>query len=107
MKKQFLYNLCNGTSTYISYLPFPNVSVMLAVAGIRLRRWLAPVLRLMYQTQTPYKIVMDSKIPLPPSKLGRIFAINHRQADDIVIGVNAVGQSGYICLLYTSDAADE
>lgn len=96
MKKQFLYNLRNGTSTCFSYLQSPRVSDTLSVAGIRLRRWLAPVLRLVYRTQTPYKIVMDSKIPLPPNRLGRIFAINHRQGDDIVIGANAVGRSGYI-----------
>ncbi|MGM9589226.1 MAG: lysophospholipid acyltransferase family protein [Faecousia sp.] len=40
--------------------------------------------------------MIDSREKLPKSKLGRVFAINHRQADDIVIGANAVGQSGYV-----------
>ncbi|MGN0426303.1 MAG: lysophospholipid acyltransferase family protein [Agathobacter sp.] len=50
----------------------------------------------MYRTQTDYKIVIEKRERLEKSKKGRIFALNHRQADDIVIGANAVNQSAYI-----------
>lgn len=90
------YDLRHGSSSCVAYLQKPEVSATLSVMGIRLRRLIAPLLRLAYRTQTPYRIVVDGRVPLPHARLGRIFAINHRQGDDIVIGANAVAKSAYI-----------
>lgn len=91
-----LSDIKNRTSHSIRFLLNEEVNPTLSVAGIHLRKLLAPLLRLVYATQTDYKIVIDSRVLLPRTKKGRIFAINHRQADDIVIGANAVGRSAYI-----------
>lgn len=91
-----LSDLKNGTSHSVSFLCNEDVQATLSRKGIAVRRFFAPLLRLVYATQTKYKIVIDSREPLNLSRKGRIFAINHRQADDIVIGANVVNRSGYI-----------
>lgn len=91
-----LTDLIHGTSHCVSYLQELNIARTLSARGIRNRKIFAPLLRLVYATQTKYRIIIDSRVRLPKSSKGRIFVINHRQADDIVIGANAVGQSGYI-----------
>lgn len=91
-----LSDLLHGTSHSVSYLQELSIERTLSIHGIRIRKLFAPLLRLAYATQTDYRIIIDSREKLPKSKLGRIYAINHRQADDIVIGANAVAQSGYI-----------
>lgn len=91
-----LSDLLHGTSHSVSYLQELSIERTLSVREIRIRKLFAPLLRLVYAMQTDYRIIIDSREKLPKSKLGRIFAINHRQADDIVIGANAVAQSGYI-----------
>lgn len=91
-----LSDLLHGTSHSVSNLQDLSIEKTLSVCGIHIRKLFAPLLRLVYATQTDYRIIIDSREKLPKSKLGRIFAINHRQADDIVIGANAVAQSGYI-----------
>lgn len=93
---KLIFDLFHGTSHCVSYLQSLSVDDTLSVAGIHIRRVFAPALRLIYKTQTNYEIVIDSREKLSKSKLGRIYAINHRQADDIVIGANAVGKSGYV-----------
>lgn len=92
----FLSDLIHGTSHCVSYLQELNIDRTLSARGIRIRKIFAPLLRLVYATQTKYKIIIDFRVKLPKSGKGRIFIINHRQADDIVIGANAVGKSGYI-----------
>ena len=91
-----LSDLLQGTSHSVSYLRELSIERTLSIHGIRIRRLFAPLFRLVYATQTDYRIIIDSREKLPKSKLGRIFALNHRQAVDIVIGANAVAQSGYI-----------
>ena len=94
--RPLISDFLHGTSHCVSYLQGFDAKHTLSVRGIRIRKIFAPLLRLVYATQTKYKIIIDSRVKLPKSSKGRIFVINHRQADDIVIGANAVGQSGYI-----------
>ena len=89
-------DIAKGRSHCVSYLQKLDIEHTLSVRGIRTRKIFAPLLRLIYATQTKYRIIIDSRVELPRSGKGRIFVINHRQADDIVIGANAVAQSGYI-----------
>lgn len=86
----------HGTSHSVAFLCHDEIEKTISKNGIAVRKLFAPLLRLIYATQTNYKIVVDSRTPLRPTKKGKIFAINHRQADDIVIGANIVNKSGYI-----------
>ena len=99
-KKNVFANLIsdirNGSSHSVDFLLKEDVQDCLSVSGIRVRKFFAPLLRLVYRTQTPYKIRIDHREPLTYTKKGRIFAINHRQGDDIVTGANVAGQSAYI-----------
>lgn len=99
-KKNVFTNLIsdirNGSSHSVDFLLKEGVQDCLSVSGIRVRKLFAPLLRLVYRTQTPYKIRIDHREPLTYTKKGRIFAINHRQGDDIVTGANDAGQSAYI-----------
>ena len=99
-KKTILANLIpdirNGSSHSVDFLLKEDVQDCLSVSGIRVRKLFAPLLRLVYRTQTPYKIRIDHREPLAYTKKGRIFAINHRQGDDIVTGANVVNKSAYI-----------
>lgn len=91
-----LSDLIHCTSHCVSHLQEFDIHCTLSARGIHIRKVFAPLLRFVYATQTKYKIIIDSRVKLPQSSKGRIFVINHRQADDIVIGANAVAQSGYI-----------
>ncbi len=99
-KKNVLANLIsdirNGSSHSVDFLLKEDVQDCLSVSGIRVRKFFAPLLRLVYRTQTAYMIKIDHREPLSCSKKGRIFAINHRQGDDIVAGANVVNKSAYI-----------
>ena len=89
-------DILNGSSHSVDFLLKEDVADCLSVRGIRVRKFFAPLLRLVYRTQTPYKIKVDYRETLVNGKKGRIFAINHRQGDDIVIGANVVNKSAYI-----------
>lgn len=91
-----LKDLLNGTSHSVDFLLEKDVSKTISKCGIRIRKVFAFIMRAIYLTQTDYKLVIDKIEPLKKTKKGRIFAINHRQADDIVLGANAVGKSAYI-----------
>lgn len=86
----------NGTSHSVDYLLENDVNKTLSKHGIRIRKIFAPLVRLIYKTQTEYKLVKEANVKTKTTKKGKIFAINHRQADDIVLGANAVSESGYI-----------
>lgn len=86
----------NGSSHSVDFLLKEGVQDCLTITGICVRKIFAPLLRLVYRTQTAYKIKIVHREILRNSRTGRIFALNHRQADDIVIGANAVNQSAYI-----------
>jgi len=94
--QKIMFDLKNRSSYSVDFLLNENVSDCLSAAGIRMRKPFAPMLRLLYRTQTTYRIKFDWRAPLPRSRKGRIFAINHRQGDDIVIGANVVGKSACI-----------
>lgn len=85
----------NKTSHSISYLLSHRVEDCLSVSGIWCRRLISPILRKAYKNHIRHEIVIDSRTPLPESKKGRIFAVNHRQKDDIIIAMNVADVSAY------------
>lgn len=89
-------DLLNRTSHSVSFLLDNSVSKTISKKGIFFRKIFAGLLRAIYLTQTDYKLVLHKREKLTRTKKGKIFAINHRQADDIVLGANAVGESAYI-----------
>lgn len=95
-KKELLIDLKNdiknGTSHSVSYLLSNDVNDTLSEHGIKIRKIFSPLLRLIYKTQTDYKLVKENSFKVKEQKKGKIFVINHRQADDIVLGANAVGE---------------
>jgi len=89
-------DLIHGTSYSVKFLLEKDISKTISTYGINIRKLFAGLMRAIYLTQTDYKLVIDKREKLGKTKKGRIFALNHRQADDIVLGANAVGKSGYI-----------
>lgn len=85
----------DGTSYSVSYLTQNEVEKTLSKKGIQIRKVFAPLLRQVYKTQTDYKLKKGNTC-YEPHKESKIYVVNHRQADDIVLGANAVGKSGYI-----------
>lgn len=95
MLKTLLNDLKNGTSHCVDFLKKDSVEETISITGIKVRKIFAPLLRTVYRTQTEYKIVIDHREKLKRTRKGKIFVINHRQGDDIVIGANVVNQSAY------------
>ncbi len=93
---RIISDLAHGTSHSVSFVLDESPEKALSKYGILLRKPFAPLLRLIYRTQTKYRIIVNRREPLPHDGKGTIFVLNHRQADDIVIGANAVGKSAYI-----------
>lgn len=85
-----------GTSHSVKFLLENDVERTISKGGIKIRKLFAGLLRMLYLTHTEYKLIIDKREKLERTKKGRIFALNHRQADDIVLGANAVCKSGYI-----------
>ena len=85
-----------GTSHSVNFILDNSVDRTISKSGIKIRKLFAGLLRMLYLTQTEYKLIIDKREKLERTKKGRIFALNHRQADDIVLGANAVGESAYI-----------
>lgn len=94
--KILLNDIFNQTSHSVDYLLSNKVEDTLSRKGIKIRKLVAPLLRIPYKTQSKYKLKIDSRSKLSKDGKPKIFVINHRQADDIVLGVNAVNESGYI-----------
>lgn len=92
---KLLNDLKNGTSHSVDFVLNDDIEKSLSKSGIKIRKLFAPLMRIIYSMQTEYKIIVDSREKLSGAK-GRIFAINHRQGDDIVIGARAVNKSAYI-----------
>jgi len=95
MVKTILKDLKNSTSHCVDFLKKDSVEETISIAGIKIRKIFAPILRTAYRTQTEYKIVIDHREKLKRSRKGKIFVINHRQGDDIVIGANVANRSAY------------
>lgn len=74
-KKNIFANLIpdirNGSSHSVDFLLKEDVQDCLSVSGIRVRKFFAPLLRLVYRTQTPHKIRIDHREPLTYTKKGR------------------------------------
>ncbi len=96
MLKSVLSDLKNGTSHSVEYLMSNNVEDTLSKKGIKIRKIFSPLLRMIYLTQTKYKLIREPYNTKKEDKKGKIFIINHRQADDIVLGANAVDEHAYI-----------
>ncbi len=94
--KTIINDLINGTSHRVKFLLGNDIETTISKRGIKVRKLFGGLMRRIYLTQTEYKLIIDKREKLGRSKKGRIFAINHRQADDIVLGANAVGKSAYI-----------
>ncbi|MBQ2902267.1 MAG: 1-acyl-sn-glycerol-3-phosphate acyltransferase [Agathobacter sp.] len=94
--KYIVKDIVNRTSYSVSFLLDNSVSKTISKKGIFFRKIFAGLLRAIYLTQTDYKLVIHKREKITRTKKGKIFAINHRQADDIVLGANAVGESAYI-----------
>lgn len=94
--KTIIDDLINGTSHSVKFLLENDIETTISKRGIKVRILFGVLMRIIYLTKTEYKLVIDKREKLEHSKKGRIFAINHRQADDIVLGANAVGKSAYI-----------
>ncbi len=93
--KEIFSDIKNGTSHSVNYLMSNDVETTLSKKGIRIRKVFSPLLRMIYLTQTDYKLIKEPSGGKINSK-GKIFIVNHRQADDIVLGANAVNEHGYI-----------
>ncbi len=92
---QVIEDIKNDTSHALDYLLSNDVEKTLSKKGIKVRKLIAPMLRVAYGFTTKYKLVVDSREKLKPTKKGKIFVVNHRQADDMVLSAKAIGQSGY------------
>lgn len=90
------YDILHGTSHCVDYLLSDEIEKTLSVSGIQRRKFFSPLLRKVYITQTKYKLKKDKGSKKIKPATSKIFILNHRQADDIVLGANAVGESGYI-----------
>ena len=94
--RNFKSDVLNGTSHSVDFLLDDSIQKTLSEKGIVRRKKIAVILRKIYKSQTEYELKIDSESKKTNYKGGKIYVINHRQADDIVLGVNAVADSGYI-----------
>lgn len=92
---QVISDLKNNSSHALDYLLSNEIEKSLSKSGIRIRKLVAPILRLGFSFTTKYKLVVDSREKLSKTKKGKIFLVNHRQADDIVLSARAIDESGY------------
>ena len=93
--KKIKKDILNGTSYSVDFLLSPEIEQSLSKNGIKIRKIFAPLLRKVYLTQTKYKLIKENNNSILKTKKGKIFVVNHRQSDDIVLGANAIGESGY------------
>lgn len=93
--KILLDDIKNDTSHSLNYLLSNEVQETLSLHGIRIRKIFSPLMRFIYGFQSDYKFVLDSREKLSRGKLGKIFVVNHRQGDDMVLSAKAIAKSGY------------
>ncbi len=99
-------DLKNKTSRSIEHLLSHRVEDCLSVSGIYLRKAISPLLRKAYRHHIDYRLIIDSCIPLPKSRKGRIFAVNHRQKEDIILSMLVSDHSAYTVFGGTDIALD-
>jgi len=90
-----LKDLKDQSSHSVDYLLKSKVEETLSVKGIKIRKLFTPLLRFVFGFETKYKLMVDKRIPLEKSDKGRIYIVNHRQGDDIVLASKAIEDSGY------------
>ena len=86
----FIKDIKNDTSHTLDYLLNDEVEKTLSEKGIKVRKILAPILRFGYGYTTDYKLKVDSREKLTHSEKGKIFIVNHRQGDDMVLSAKAI-----------------
>lgn len=91
----FIKDIKNDTSHTLDYLLNDEVEKTLSEKGIKVRKILAPILRFGYGYTTDYKLKVDSREKLTHSEKGKIFIVNHRQGDDMVLSAKVIAKSGY------------
>ena len=93
---QLKEDLKNKTSHSVDYLLSCEVEKSLSKQGIKIRKAFSFLLRKVYKKQSKYKLSIEDNQPKRSNHKGKIYVLNHRQADDVVLGVNVVKDSGYI-----------
>ena len=96
----------NKTSRSIEHLLSHRVEDCITMAGIAVRRFISPALRKSYRKHVSYEIIKDTAVPLEKAKKGRIYAVTHRQKEDIIISMIAVDDSAYVVFGGTDIALD-
>ena len=96
----------NRTSHSIEHLLSLKAEDCLSVAGIAVRKIISPFLRKSYRKHVKYQLVSDYAHPLPESNKGRIFAVTHRQKEDIIISMCTADCSAYTVFGGTEIALD-
>ena len=92
---KIIYDIKNGTSHSVDYLMSNEVEKTLSKRGIKIRKIFSPIIRIAYLTQTKYKLIKEPSVG-KITKNSKIFVMNHRQGDDVVLGVNAINDSAYV-----------
>ncbi len=88
----------NKTSRCIDHLLSHKVEECLSLPGLKIRKIISPLLRKVYRNYVPYEIIKDCAVPLSKTDKGRIFAVTHRQKEDIIISMIAAEDSA--CVLF-------
>ena len=63
----------NGTSYSVDYLLSSEIEETLSKKGIKVRKLFSPLLRLIYKTQTDYKLVKERSSGIKDKGKGKIF----------------------------------
>ena len=86
----------NRTSRSIEHLLSHNVEDCLSLIGLKTRKLISPLLRKAYRNHVPYDIIKDNACHLADNGKGRIYAVTHRQKEDIIISMIAADDSAYV-----------
>lgn len=90
-----LKDLKDQSSHSVDYLLSGKVEETLSAKGIKIRKLFTPLFRFIFGFETKYKLKVDKRFKLSNSGKGRIYIVNHRQGDDIVLTSKAIKDSGY------------
>jgi len=93
--KVLLKDLKDQSSHSVDYLLSSKVEDTLSKKGIKIRKFFAPFFRFIFGFETKYKLKIDKRAKLTKTNKGRIYVVNHRQGDDIVLASKAIKDSGY------------
>lgn len=94
--KVLLKDLKDQSSHSVDYLLSSKVEDTLSKKGIKIRKLFTPIVRFIFSYKTKYKLKVHKRTKLKKTEKGRIYVINHRQGDDIVLASKTIKDSGYI-----------